>query len=111
MIKKLDKRADKDEKGKKTPNSARHALKKRVDSTPSLSGPPKHAPLWAISGTLSSGISTSTAASEGTQVESRLEQTTPEAPPMTANPRRLAGEEAFHNLYESSSSSDSDSDH
>ena len=114
MIKKLDKRAEKAEK--KTPNSTRHALKTRVDSTPSLSHPPKNAPAWAVvteSGT-SSIVSTPSDATTGESPEPRPPQKTPEAPPgLAPNPRRLAAAQSFQNLYDddsSSSSSESDTD-
>ena len=106
MIKKLDKRAEKEEK--KTPNStARTALKRRVDSTP-LSGPPKDAPVWAVAGPSSINGTPSAGISGESQV-------TPEAHPgITANPRRLVGEAAFQDLYGNPhsplSSSDSDTD-
>ena len=46
LIKKLDKRAERADKQKKTPASARHALKKRVESTPSVTQAPSNAPLY-----------------------------------------------------------------
>lgn len=109
FVKKLDKRADKEEK--KTPNYARTALKKRVNSTPSLSGPPQNAPDWAVAGPPSINGTPSNGVSEASY-ERPESQETPEAPPgITANPRRLLGQQVFQDLYgASSSSSDSESD-
>lgn len=116
LIKKLDKRAEKADKN--TPNSTRHALKRRVDSTPSVSRPPENAPAWAVA-TESRSSSTASSPSDATAGQgedhefSMPQQMTPEAPPgVTANPRRLAGADAFQELYgdPSSPSSSSDSD-
>ena len=83
LIKKLDKRAEKADKN--TPNSARHALKRRVDSTPSVSRPPENAPAWAVA-TESRSSSTATSPSDATAGSedhefSMPQQMTPEAPP------------------------------
>lgn len=118
LIKKLDKRAERADKN--TPNSARHALKRRVDSTPSVSRPPENAPAWAVatesrSSSIASSPSDATAGEDNSQEFSMPQQMTPEAPPgVTANPRRLVGADAFQELYgdpsSPSSSSDSDTD-
>ena len=82
LIKKLDKRA---EKADNTPNSARHALKRRVDSTP-VSRPPENAPAWAVA-TESRSSSTATSPSDATAGSgedhefSMPQLMTPEAPP------------------------------
>ena len=115
LIKKLDKRAEKAEK--KTSNSARYALKRRVDSTPSQSRPPRDAPKWAVSEPSRSGSASSSSAAgaeDDSECTNRHEQNnimTPEAPPgISSNPRRLTGAQAFHSFYQgSSSSSGSDS--
>lgn len=111
-MKKLDTRAEKEER--KTPTSARTALKKRVDSSPSVSVPPKDAPQWAVAGSPFISSTPSASTTSGENLNTPEIQSTPEAPPgITAIPRRLAGE-AFQELYEgdsSPSSSELDSDH
>ena len=85
LIKKLDKRAEKADKN--TPNSARHALKRRVDSTPSVSRPPENAPAWAVAtesrcSSIASSPSDATAGEDDNSQEfSMPQQMTPEAPP------------------------------
>ena len=108
-MKKLNTRAKKEEK---IPNSARTALKKRVDSTPSLSGPPKDAPDWAVAGSSSVNSTPSASTTSGENLNSSPEsQMTPEAHPgITVNPRRLARGDAFQELYQGGSSTSSDSD-
>jgi hypothetical protein len=112
LINKLDKQAEKVETD--TPNSTRHALKRRVDSTP-VSGTPENAPVWAVarSSPTTNTLSDTTAGEDNSQ-ELMPQQTTPEVPPgVTANPRRLDGTHAFQELYgraSPSSSSDSDTD-
>ena len=106
LVKRLDKRAEKEEK--KTPSNARTALKKRVDSTPSLIGPPEDAPAWTVAG--SSSINTTPSATipnESPLTTPDQNSGTPEAPPRTGpvNPRRLVRREAFKDYYQSDSSS------
>ena len=116
MIQKLEKRAAKADKNTKTPSSARHALKKRVTSTPSTTAPPQNAPRWAInSGSESSatgnGSGHGLVESEGALQNDPEQRTTPAGSTRSMPPKRLAN--VIQSLEESeidTSSSPSDSD-
>ena len=112
MIRKLDKRANNAEKKKKSPGSTRHALKKRLASTPSVTPPPLNAPMWAIVPTSSTSngnvVEPDEAAGGDDSTESgttaRARVTTPATAQALIHPRRLT------NVLDQIASSSSDSD-
>ena len=89
LIKKLDQR---EEKADNTPNSARHALKRWVDSTTPVRRLLENAPAWVVA-TASRSSSTASSPSDAIQYASADDTRSP--PGVTANQRRLAGANAL----------------